>query len=378
MQGKAESLKNGWVNVLNLMQSKKNVVAFLLSYDKELRCEDEVPNVVCLFSQSTTWTSGRNLIARAMFEYERSTSSLFKYWLLADSDMANLHTCHKSTKCPESFAASTAEMSACCYDIAVKTLISKTVHHPVISFLQAKVEKATLSSHHLGFCHIDCSDAALTAFHRDAVSVTLPYVQLLDQRSWWESQGMLFHVLAGCLRGRGVIFNLMDLGGNVEEHVAYPRGRRPEESPVALRQVYAKLGLIPHPMNSTDLLMEQGNCGNVEFEKVGLLSNGYEPNGEDGWWNTDDWTTDPTFVQCKAALSPRFDTYMSSGDIFLTDGEAMPKIVVEVQPNNVEDIRKCKDWYAQYNVVPGMSWGQLPLNLHDEWILLLCDQLILK
>ena len=51
--------------------------------------------------------------------------------------------------------------------------------------------------------------------------------------------------------------------------------------------------------------------------------------------------------------------------------------------NNIEEgttkeaaaiIKQCKEWHKGYNVVVGVSWGDLPYNLQDLWLQNGCDR----
>eukprot|EP01034_Spumella_vulgaris_P037518 gene37518-46288_t len=76
-------------------------------------------------------------------------------------------------------------------------------------------------------------------------------IELLDKTSWWESQGIHFHLVSGCFPSYSVYSNLVcEYGSNA--HSGYPQGRRPVESKKAMQRVYgtgssniAAAGLIP-------------------------------------------------------------------------------------------------------------------------------------
>jgi hypothetical protein len=39
---------------------------------------------------------------------------------------------------------------------------------------------------------------------------------------------------------------------------------------------------------------------------------------------------------------------------------------------------KCRQWKSQYKVVPGVSWGELPHDMQEEWKRVNCDEYLVE
>jgi hypothetical protein len=164
---------------------------------------------------------------------------------------------------------------------------------------------------------LDCLDAMKNAFHREAVSVVLPYVQTMDNVSWWLSQKIQFHLTAGCFSGYVAI-----LGGygesHSQQHTAYPRGFNDPLVRETLYNVLHPVGLVPWPID-VGRMLGQGNCtrlpGAPELALERVFSSG-------------DWMVGEAFLKCKAALKTRFSTSIGTSDLRdspMTPGEYRKK-----------------------------------------------------
>jgi hypothetical protein len=147
---------------------------------------------------------------------------------------------------------------------------------------------------------VDCIDAMKNALHREAVSVLLPYIDTLDNVSWWISQALQFHISAGCLSGYVVV-----LGGygeaQLQEHTQYPQGRNDTLERDTVDAVFRTAGLVPWPISGR--YMGQGNCtalpGVAEMATDRVFSSGK-------------WMVSEPFLTCKAALKTRFETFLGN------------------------------------------------------------------
>lgn len=45
---------------------------------------------------------------------------------------------------------------------------------------------------------------------------------------------------------------------------------------------------------------------------------------------------------------------------------------------DAQNTEKCHKWKAQYAVVPGASWGDLPFQLQEEWKSINCDEYLVE
>ena len=326
-----------WLELLNHMESKNHITLFLLSYNAPLESQlcSKHSKVICLFEPNSTWTSGRNILARTISQFEKNNpnhhgnQSYFKYWLFGDQDMAMLTNCGGATHCkPPKYPGKSIELAACCYDIAVKTLLAPEIQYAAVNFYAGGYLKNISRVDYLGFSHVDCSDGALNAFHHAAVPVILPYIELLDEQSWWESQGLHFHLITNCFPGYSVYSNIFDFKFTAD-HSSYPRGRLPgAEIQKTLIQVYGKYDLIPDIISRSSEQMFHGNCAKLNHQKMGL-NGSFEPYNHQNraaaalfstYGKSQAWQELPSFKKCLAALQPRFSQYVETGDLRRIDG----------------------------------------------------------
>jgi hypothetical protein len=92
---------------------------------------------------------------------------------------------------------STLEQSAYCYDRFINVYLLSPASFSQVFFL-GELGKET------DYYRFDCGDAKFVAIHRLAVHILLPYVEMLDNLSWWESQQVAWRVAAGCLPESGI------------------------------------------------------------------------------------------------------------------------------------------------------------------------------
>ena len=150
--------------------------------------------------------------------------------------------------------------------------------------------------------------------------VLLPYVELVDSLSWWESQATHWQVATAGVPGFSVYSNLFVVGG-ANEHGPYPRGRRPQEAGHAIRRVFGAAGLIPQPMARPDFQYPMGNCLNWPDGSLGTnLRAAYESPDHATANSSGAWAHSASFAKCAQALTPRFNAYLQTGDLNRIDG----------------------------------------------------------
>ncbi len=86
VQGKREDLQR-WIALYGQMQSKDDVTLFLLSYDSPYKCP---LSILCYYYPNSTWTTGRNELARRMYQSEEESGQKYKYWAFHDADTWDL------------------------------------------------------------------------------------------------------------------------------------------------------------------------------------------------------------------------------------------------------------------------------------------------
>lgn len=209
---------------------------------------------------NTTWTSGRNALARAALQQEASVGFKFKYWAFFDSDVDHL-ACAACTHIPVQQPAH----SACCLDVYVSYLASPQQWASVAfynpSALPGQVQGVMSQVAPLNILQVDCSDAKGQAFHREAIPALLPYIDSLDADSWHASQALLFCFQASCLKGYNVLLSGFAIQAVGESHSSYPRGRDMEKEAQALASDLEPYGVFPATISYASY--GQGDCGRI-------------------------------------------------------------------------------------------------------------------
>ena len=277
---------------------------FFLSFNKPIGHNYCMSNsVTCIFQPNTTWTSGRNSLIKSIYEFEINNDIHFKYWSFYDGD-ALFIKCHASfLKCGGEFW--------CCLNIYADWLLDdrhnfalvSTVAWFPLSNMPAKLRLATVYHH-------DCPDAAFNVFHRRAVPALLPYVELLDARSWWYSQAFLFSLIVGCVRGYSVTLELLESFRQGNLHSNYPR----EDINVTvinatMTRLFTKIGISPYPV-TLDSIFGQGNCANI-LPRVDFIGS----NVSEEMTRTKSWMYSERFKACLSVMRPRFQTFVTGGRI---------------------------------------------------------------
>lgn len=289
-----------WISMRENMIKKHHVTLFLLTFDKPFNTSLET-NIVNVFAPDSTWTSGRNLLLRTVLQYEEKATVTFKYIVFADNDVLD-RNCIRLQACR---GMETADMS-CCYD-ALTLLLTSPIEYAVVAFFGPWA-----ISDDIGFAifHTDCADANLNAFHRDSFEVLLPYFENMDARSWWHSQGFMFNVIAGCVPGFAVHANIFDESSSSGEHSShYPRGRDEASETEIKTKVFDKFGLCMTPLEC-DKVFQQGDCTGHQLSYD-------DPIVFPG--DTGHWKTTNRFKLCSSKLKARYDSFVKTGDLSLTD-----------------------------------------------------------
>lgn len=295
IQGKAEQLVM-WQNVLANMSTKSEIDFFCLLYDSTVDSTTinawyqwlvapHSPLKGLIYNSTTTWTTGRNMLAQAIYAEEVKRAKQYTYWMFLDGD-AWLTNCEK---CPSGTIG-----AACCWDYLFGDVLSSDYSFATVSTLANEIEALTRLSEtgslNKTFVFKDCADAQGQAFHRDAVPVILPYHADLDVVSWWSSQAILFRYTSGCLPGSNVGLGRHFLP-QMGMHADYPRGRGhageiTEESVVTT--------LFP---SISDILTRPGICTDQYMGEIRTIYSKSQLN---------DWRRSDTFRRCLDAKNEYF------------------------------------------------------------------------
>jgi hypothetical protein len=87
VQGKKEGMQ-AWIDTYGQMRSNARVALFLLTYDSPQACS---VGIFCYCYPNTTWTVGRNKLAKKIMRVEEESGQKFKYWAFHDADTWDLH-----------------------------------------------------------------------------------------------------------------------------------------------------------------------------------------------------------------------------------------------------------------------------------------------
>ena len=327
VQGRASEIAE-WRRLLSNARGLAETSFFFLAYDggsggaalAEADCGGD-GGACWAPAARTTWTEGRNLLAARMLAAEAARGSRFRYWLFADSD-ARLERCEcLAAESPLAPALAEADVAAaqwrCCFE-------------PLLDLLRSAFEPATLSwgyasggapsgavvaalrAQHVApdgsmtafaLRQLDCADARLQAFHRDAAPLLLPYFTELDASSWWSSQGILQHLTAGCLAGANYELFVDRNKSTLEnqEHAQYPRGRVPSVIDAEARILNASLpALWPWPVPLSTNARGPVACQHERLRYAAVAVSTADGAGADSWRQT------PAFEACAAATLARF------------------------------------------------------------------------
>ena len=256
VQGTADGLQ-GWLDLYHnkaYFAVKEHTHLFVLSFDHPVPVCEKHSDVHCVFAKNTTWTQGRNLLARAMHAYERERGGTFRYWLFADADMAKVG-------CKAAEAAglrAPSDAAALCMSRHILYYLLSRLSYASVFFLGALGGE-------MEHYHFDCGDAQLHAIHRAAAPVLLPLVERLDALSWQESQVVLWRVAAGCLANSGAGAGVLSMQKHDEQHSPYPGGSYTRARAYVISDLYGRQhGLSPHPIDNSTFNTVQGDCASQD------------------------------------------------------------------------------------------------------------------
>lgn len=176
--------------------------------------------IICVSLESTTWTTGRNKLARLAYQTERLNLKNYTYWTFIDADITlqcllkDLTTVTSNNEC---FVK---------YDLVLKQLM-----HPVVFLIDA--DKFPFQDNAF-FVKIEAFDAACNSFHRNSIPVLLPYQSDLDHVSWWSSQAIFWYRVR-CFTPLYATSPLSVFMKN-QEHDPYPREPRPIKKEMSIGQ----------------------------------------------------------------------------------------------------------------------------------------------
>ena len=171
------------------------------------KCEDtSLPHVRYIFRQSTTWTTGRNLL----YEYSKAKNSFYLYYIFMDDD-TTLQVADKSDKNPWRM-----------FEDSLRTIQPPiAVVDPLINFNKTSQPKGCEPQHVTKLVQVFWFDAMFNAFHNQVIHHILPYPTKFDRRSWYYSQ--MYTIIRCDVKFNGQVVSDTRLKVQNGQHRPYPR-----------------------------------------------------------------------------------------------------------------------------------------------------------
>lgn len=223
VQGEAK-LISSWIDLLTRVNDTR-VTMYYATFDEPINDNEPCRRIGCrtAFIPNTTWTEGRNELAKMAYwdEKVRRRGKRYDYWVFSDEDV--VVKCMKSAKIVESWD---------CWESYLRFVLDQAAQ------AQVPVVPIRFCGQNAGnYAMVDAYDAMVNAFHRDFVPFLLPYVKMKPGSSQWFSQGSHFWVMQNCLPYSGL--SVGKFCGDNPVHRSYVRGKDPVAFAQVLRDNYA-------------------------------------------------------------------------------------------------------------------------------------------
>ena len=195
-----------WAKVFGAMETRHDIDAFLLAFQRQPTAEEiatafNASNEVLVeawYEPSTTWTTGRNFLARAAYAREVARGAKYRYWVFMDEELLQCEGCRHHIppggwKLPEGDfeygKINGTGMTACCMDFIVRAGLLAPYKFVALSRPYSHVhedEGAVFDpSKNRIFRGVGCADGKFAGLHRDAVPVLLPYIAHFGECLFW-------------------------------------------------------------------------------------------------------------------------------------------------------------------------------------------------
>jgi hypothetical protein len=181
----------------------------VLSFQKP--CDDLSlsPRVQYIFDNSSTWTTGRNLLFKTAMH--RNITYLYYIFMDDDAIVKDVRTGAPAFRAFEGFLQS--------HRPAVMGLLTTT--DPYVRMTEDYQDKKGCSSEKVDYLSGIHFDAIVNAFHYKAIKHLLPYVADFDSGSWWASQMGLIVRTEILFRGQFLYHRYIQVEN--AKHRPYPR-----------------------------------------------------------------------------------------------------------------------------------------------------------
>ena len=197
----------------------------VLSY-KQNCTDSSLPHVRYIFNQSTTWTTGRNML---FYTFIHNTSDAYLYYIMIDDDMEVrwLKAGNKGDPWRE------VEGLIAHVQPAVAGLPMSFSEYS--QYAQREKRNCSLGE---GYATTAWFDGCFTAFHYQAIEHLLPYWSAMDNISWWASHEHLMVRSDVLFSGQVVISKRVMILNS--KHREYPRHVIFKDSSQGLKNAFAK------------------------------------------------------------------------------------------------------------------------------------------
>lgn len=221
VQGRIQTLEI-WVHLLTI---EMNLSIIYLCYDREIKTLRQ--KRLRVFSQvNTTWTQGRNILAREAYQFERKRREEFHYWIFSDEDV--------KLRCSTGFCW--AEL----FDLL------NQVSNPVVALRFPGQGEHFCKKNEYVFL-TDSYDGMMNCFNRRHISTLMPYVSSGDKFSWWISQALHSRLMRVCFPLSALI--PCSIYSENPEHSKYPKGRNFTLENLIFVEAYADLENLMQGIN---------------------------------------------------------------------------------------------------------------------------------
>ena len=172
------------------------------------------PNLRVTHYPKSTWTTGRNHQLRQAKLWEEEQKWQFETLIFFDSDAWLMQRMGDG---PETIVHTPGNMN----DDAILEVLNKNLRRD--RPLQASIMDHFIEKH--AACISRCwADHAVMAFHRTAVELTMPYIDIQDTENWWYSAAIQNYYSTAVYPTYCVEYQDIGIDEKMQEHGNYPRG----------------------------------------------------------------------------------------------------------------------------------------------------------
>lgn len=136
----------------------------------------------------TTWTQGRNQLAKEAILLEHKRGKKFDFWAFSDEDVALSCGQHNST----------LDDARTCWQTFLRFLGGQPEELPPKATTVSLQKQTSTNKYKDSWIGVSTTDAMINAFRRDFVPFVLPYATLQRGDSEWLSQGVVFCIMMTC------------------------------------------------------------------------------------------------------------------------------------------------------------------------------------